>query len=219
MIHYNLGIRIMRIRAFLIGAAAAALFAGAAQANDIPLFNTGVDAGGNAFASNGNAEIHYLVNGGPAVTYQHPAWVTAGDAYWISTSSTGAFTQNPNSYTLTFDLTGFDLSSASIGGLFAVDDEGSVSLNGGAAIAAANSYHGLTSFSFNSGFVAGVNTLTFNVVDTGGAPSGLLVSGLHGTADLAGSVPEPASWAMMLGGFGLVGGAMRGRRKTAVSFG
>jgi hypothetical protein len=27
-----------------------------------------------------------------------------------------------------------------------------------------------------------------------------------------GSVPEPASWAMMLGGFGLVGGAMRHRR-------
>jgi len=31
-------------------------------------------------------------------------------------------------------------------------------------------------------------------------------------------VPEPASWAMMLGGFGLVGGAMRSRRKAAVSF-
>jgi len=34
-----------------------------------------------------------------------------------------------------------------------------------------------------------------------------------------GDVPEPASWAMMLGGFGLVGGAMRSRRKAAVSFG
>ena len=30
--------------------------------------------------------------------------------------------------------------------------------------------------------------------------------------------PEPASWAMMLGGFGLVGGAMRARRKAQVSF-
>lgn len=37
------------------------------------------------------------------------------------------------------------------------------------------------------------------------------------TAD--GAVPEPASWALMLGGFGLVGGAMRSRRKVAVSFG
>ena len=31
--------------------------------------------------------------------------------------------------------------------------------------------------------------------------------------------PEPASWAMMVGGFGLVGGAMRLRRKGAVAFG
>jgi hypothetical protein len=30
-------------------------------------------------------------------------------------------------------------------------------------------------------------------------------------------VPEPASWAMMVGGFGLIGAAMR-RRKVAVSF-
>jgi PEP-CTERM motif len=28
------------------------------------------------------------------------------------------------------------------------------------------------------------------------------------------SVPEPASWALMISGFGLVGGAMRKRRTT-----
>jgi hypothetical protein len=32
------------------------------------------------------------------------------------------------------------------------------------------------------------------------------------------SVPEPASWAMMLGGFGMIGGAMRGRRKIVATF-
>jgi len=32
-------------------------------------------------------------------------------------------------------------------------------------------------------------------------------------------VPEPASWAMMLVGFGAIGGALRARRKVAVSFG
>ena len=37
---------------------------------------------------------------------------------------------------------------------------------------------------------------------------------------VTGAVPEPASWAMMLGGFGLVGAALRNRRRnTAVSFG
>ena len=33
----------------------------------------------------------------------------------------------------------------------------------------------------------------------------------------SGAVPEPASWALMLGGFGLVGGAMRSRKRS-VSF-
>lgn len=33
------------------------------------------------------------------------------------------------------------------------------------------------------------------------------------------AVPEPASWALMLGGFGLIGGALRSRRNHAVSFG
>jgi hypothetical protein len=35
--------------------------------------------------------------------------------------------------------------------------------------------------------------------------------------DLSGAVPEPASWAMMIGGLGLVGATMR-RRATKVSF-
>jgi hypothetical protein len=74
------------------------------------------------------------------------------------------------------------------------------------------------SFPFLSGvgFVQGVND-TYRV--------SLTVQGLaSGTQTLSadarvgdGAVPEPASWALMLGGFGLVGGAMR-RRKTAVRF-
>ncbi|HWI85758.1 MAG TPA: PEPxxWA-CTERM sorting domain-containing protein [Sphingomonas sp.] len=35
-----------------------------------------------------------------------------------------------------------------------------------------------------------------------------------GTAD----VPEPASWAMMLAGFGLIGGALRTRRTATISY-
>jgi hypothetical protein len=31
-------------------------------------------------------------------------------------------------------------------------------------------------------------------------------------------VPEPATWAMMVGGFGLIGGAMRRRQRTSVRF-
>jgi hypothetical protein len=32
------------------------------------------------------------------------------------------------------------------------------------------------------------------------------------------AVPEPATWAMFIGGFGLIGGAMRRRQKVSVSF-
>jgi len=34
----------------------------------------------------------------------------------------------------------------------------------------------------------------------------------------SGAAPEPASWALMLGGFGMIGGVLRGRRKMTVSF-
>ena len=36
---------------------------------------------------------------------------------------------------------------------------------------------------------------------------------------VGGAVPEPATWAMMIGGFGAIGGTMRyRRRKTTVAF-
>ena len=37
-------------------------------------------------------------------------------------------------------------------------------------------------------------------------------------ANITNSVPEPASWAMMIAGFGLAGGAVRRSRRSAVSF-
>ena len=47
---------------------------------------------------------------------------------------------------------------------------------------------------------------------TGGSRYGTWIASIN-----AGAVPEPASWALMIAGFGLVGGAMR-RRRTSVSF-
>lgn len=40
------------------------------------------------------------------------------------------------------------------------------------------------------------------------------LTGLGYMSSVAGVVPEPASWALMIGGFGLVGGAARVRRRT-----
>jgi hypothetical protein len=39
-----------------------------------------------------------------------------------------------------------------------------------------------------------------------------------GNTSVVGGVPEPASWAMMVGGFGLVGGALRRRQRPAARF-
>ena len=59
-----------------------------------------------------------------------------------------------------------------------------------------------------------------NVAFTGAIdPLRFSFAGLWDDADVGSPAPEPASWAMMLVGFGAIGAATRSRRKAAVSFG
>lgn len=51
-----------------------------------------------------------------------------------------------------------------------------------------------------------------------GTPSGQPPVALLDGVSLTAAVPEPASWAMMIGGFGMVGGAMRRSRRAKVAF-
>ena len=62
---------------------------------------------------------------------------------------------------------------------------------------------------------AGLAPGNFSLQSRAGAIGGDLVIGDRP----AGAVPEPATWALMLIGFGAIGAAMRSRRKVAVSFG
>lgn len=50
-----------------------------------------------------------------------------------------------------------------------------------------------------------------------GATSPTLVFGMAVAPDARGGVPEPAAWALMLAGFGLVGGALRQRKPMAMA--
>jgi hypothetical protein len=66
--------------------------------------------------------------------------------------------------------------------------------------------------------VAGNGSLISSLVLASARPA-FEVDNLAVSSLLPGAVPEPASWAMMVGGFGLLGSTMRNRRRVNVSFG
>jgi hypothetical protein len=70
----------------------------------------------------------------------------------------------------------------------------------------------LAGVGFNAN-VDGLYRVTLDVNGMSGGPQSFSVD-----AQLGAGVPEPATWAMMIGGFGLVGGAMRRRTRTSVTF-
>lgn len=216
------------VKRILLSVAALSLASSANAATIIGLFNTGTDATNTALAGgNGVADTHYSILssttpgfvGQQAQTYYNPAYI-ANDANsrWISLSSTGTPGNNTTVYRLTFDLSGFDATTAAISGSWGADNFGSILLNGSATGNALTgikfeNFQGLTNFTIGSGFAAGLNTLDFSVVD-GGGPTAFRVDDLVGTVGNA--VPEPATWAMMLFGFGVVGSSIRRRRQQAV---
>jgi hypothetical protein len=74
------------------------------------------------------------------------------------------------------------------------------------------------SFSGANTFVATTTgAFTFNFTSNGFPAKDFVIDRVYLVT--TGDVPEPATWAMMLGGFGAVGGLMRGRRRVAASFG
>jgi hypothetical protein len=185
------------------------------------LYNTGTDATNTALASDGLVDPHYVVisstSGGvfpaPAFTYTHPAYAANdADSRWISLGVDGGPGNNTTQYRLTFDLTGYDPATAFINGLWGADNSATMFLNGVDTGNQVFDFGSLYAFSLTSGFVSGLNVLDFFVTDAG-PPTALRVDGLSGQAALAnGAVPEPATWAMMLLGFGAIGFTMRRRR-------
>ena len=208
-----------------------------AQASTIVLFNTGVDSSGNPLA-NGAAETHYSLVSVPGLPLQaitsvggFPIGPWLGDdslSTWIGPNTTQA--TGPGGfydYQTTFNLAGLSPTTASIFGQWSSDNEGVRILINGTDILNGNNPYGTSgsysfehwqSFSVNSGFLAGLNTLDFIVTNGNGAddqsgPTGLRVE----MAGIASAVPEASTWAMMILGF-LGIGFMAYRRKSPSAF-
>ena len=213
-------------------AAAATLFSGLAAAASIGgLVNTGAGqttgsidtnykytATGNAaglsgfgVVSNGNADPFpsWLPN------TTSSSWLIPGADQNTNYSPTGNSTFT---WTLNFDLTGYDASSASFSGHWAADNNGVLLLNGVAisTISGQRGYAEWTSFSASSGFLAGNNTLQFIVTDTvdaqynfTGVRAEFLSSNVN--AAIAPAVPEPHTYALMLAGLGALAFVARRR--------
>ena len=195
----------IRIRAVVCSLLVGMLLTSAATftfAAPIPgLFNTGVDNSGNNLPF-GSVDPHWILSvapsggGGPNAIVADPrpgSWVAnTSDSQWVankqnqlSGSPTGSYR-----YDLTFDLTGFDETTAAISGVWSSDNQSQLFLNNvlmDTHAGGAMSFKSFDSLNFNIGFTPGINVLSV-VVNNLGGPTGVHVDSLLGSA-----IPEPGS--------------------------
>ena len=194
-----------------------------AQAAGPVLHNTGTGLVSN------DVDPHYTIVGSPVFgpnayvkTEADGPPISAGGwlldspaSAWLAPSTRFDFGDIPGitddiTYQTSFDLSGFQTSGGSITGRWAADDTGlEIRLNGvavpGLALAR---YDDWTPFTITSGFVDGLNTLSFSTRSTLN-PTGLRVE--FTASEFIPAVPEPGSWALMFSGLLAVGGLARRR--------
>ena len=203
--------------------AAGLLLSSFAAHADIIDVATGLDATNTLLASGGLADAHWMVNSAPAQSvYPNNAdwyggWLANGPASdWIALNAN--VTNNgpaPYTFSRTFDLTGYDVSTASLNGAWTIDDGGTISLNGNVLDSQGSggwgSLHGISAA--NSLFLPGLNTLSITLTDSDQFLEAVRMEGSVNVSPAA--VPEPGSVALLVG-LGITGaGFLARRRKNA----
>lgn len=195
------------------------------------VYNTGVDSASQVAAA-GSVDEHWFLTAGPIGTSGTTQVLTSVSGFpvapngpWIGDNGISAWIAplyiagtNPGSnvvgsyvYTQTFTLTAGELATAYISGRFALDNWSNnliLNLNNtGISLAfdpAGSDFTQWHQFVINSGFVVGLNTINFYVInaagDVNGNPSGLRVE-----------IPEPGTLALV--GLALLGFGAARRRK------
>lgn len=213
--------------------AAAAVGTGpTANAAIIKNVSTGLDST-NALLGSGNlADAHWTVNApnNPAARSVYPnnpdwfsGWLADGpSSTWIARDPT-VTNNGANTYTTTFDTTGFALSSVSLSGSWAIDDSGILILNGiTIGSLGAGAWGALTPFSVPAGsplFASGVNTLQIQITATDNFLEGVRLQGqVEGTQLGPVTAPEPTAFVLAtVGGLACVGARVRRRPRAVVA--
>lgn len=216
-------------RLALTSMAIASSFFGATQAATVPsVFNTGVAATGLPLAA-GASDPHWTTISGPGITgpvnavvvnAQSPlgSYFGTSDSRWIWFDANSGYDvglNQPYTFRLSFDLTGFDPATASLRGAWGADNLASLLLNGQAPVGtgsfSSSGFGSAASFDITGGFHSGINTL--DVVATNvGAWGAFNMTSLVGNAA---PVPEVSSMALFLAGLGGLSVAMRSRRPVS----
>jgi hypothetical protein len=195
------------------------------------LVNTGRNAANTTVSTGAVVDAHWTLAGGTAWngTGLNGNWLANDSASrWLTPAANAnqSFDRTSDgiyTYSLNFDMSGLQPDGAFFAGRFAADNlVTSISLNGNALPinGPANDrwFGNWINFGASNGFIVGMNNLSFTVrnvrLASADNPTGLRVEFLTSGAE---PVPEPATWAMLISGFGLVGAAARHRRRMAAN--